>query len=622
MKALEEEFNQNHSLSQENRKLRKLLDIYKQALSYGSQSISNDLFQCPNCPKAFGDVSFLQNHITRRHPEHGLEAKGLLPLSKRISQYSSALQMVTNSAGTFEEMKETIESIRDQLKETQNELKQEREARLALENKLSTQLEQRPKQLSTQLKIESYATKSSLDDNHSSKATGKDSGEKEDASKSLKEPDLTNLLLSHTKEVRNMGYRLEKLIEKLDVPKSDVLTRLSTQVEIKPFANQDEEKGRMVKKNLFEDKNQVYAPKATVVKDRKSLLNKLSSKLNNIGVKETNKVSYTAFHEALREVKAKRLQFRTYDRANHLRQFLDQQLRASNLTDFLPDKSISSDSLHYNQTDSVNYRPKLERTISEPSDFKNYLKADKKIDSEARSASISDSNIFDNPPKLKSLLIQRDSMGRRLSTDDGREKKLRFNDNRIEISPEVSDSQGEPESDLDDEVVRHQDESNVEEDEVEQLLDTHLEVDEKEKDGIENRQFNEPLKSSYISSLDERSSNNSTELTDSYLKASDLQWFDSDSDSDSDALQQTTTRVIKSEQANANTAKFSDQSTSLFDEKTVNVQELTRIIEEQLQTRATSKGPSNSVDAVTGQKQSASNKNKPVATLTIESDSD
>lgn len=603
LKTLEENVNQNHSLSQENRKLRKILDIYKQALSYGSQSISNDLFQCPNCPKAFGDVSFLHNHITRRHPESGLDAKGLLPLSRRIGQYSSALQTVTNSANSLEEVKKAMENIRAQLNATQEELQQEREARQNLESKLTSQLHQRPKQVSTQVKIESYSSQPSSDERFNPKTPFKNREAKEDDDK-CKNSDLTDLLLSHTMEVRNMGFRLEKLIEKLDVSRT-VEEKLSTEISGRPFQNQIQFQNESSHSDRGEPRLALQAPRATAVKDRRSLLNKLSQKLKTIGVKENDRISYTAFHEALREVKTRRIQFRTYDRANHLRQFLDHQLRSSDLTDFVHSPAA------VNNQEPATYRPKLERTVSEPTDFNSCLTKDKKFDSWMKSTSSSDSNISDSRPKLKSLLIQRDSQGKRLSTDDGvRSKKLRFNDKRIEISPEPSDSQDEADFDLEDEVIGHEDRVEVDE---EQLLEENIESVVQSETG----QPKETSKAEASDSLSKTYLGYERSLSDS-LKATDLQWFDSDSDSE---VQPTGSSSKKVDQVDPALQEGNSLTTNeLFNDKTVSVHELTRIIEEQLQTRTTAKGPSNSVDAVTGRRQQLTD--KPVGTLTIESDSE
>lgn len=576
LKSLEEQVSTSRCLNVENRKLRKLLEIYKQALCSSSSTISSDLIQCPNCPKAFGDINFLQSHLKRRHPETGLEAKGLLPLTRRINQYTDAIQSSTITTQSIENLKKELQCIRDQLDNTRNELNSEREARMNLEVTIANELEERGftrPQSSRGQRLEKNSRERVAESGiHSLEKLSSSLGGKKTVeisidcgSKGRGQQDLTNLLLSHTQEVRNIGSRLEKMLQKLDQPSSSEIMTLDSKVI--EFCGQNSS-------FLYDDSHENKA----VTKDRERLLSGISDQLRALGVEEGHSIDYQTFQKTLKEVRAKRRRMRTHEKADQVLNILNDQIRTQDVKKFTQEEQLSS---------SVNSRvPPLDE-----------IQTMAKIENDVRSAIITTDEKSDcsNVQRPKSVLLLRDESGQLIGREGKKfEKKLRFSETRIEISPEDT----EDDDDGEDEEEEEEEYQNTSNQTSQSDGNSCTEYNDESEDDEESNSIEPGEETAEVSSSkpDDKSKEMSSKpvaqvschpvayssISD-HLKATDLQWFDSDtSDTEEEMDMKQKGEASKKDELTKVSSLLSDKNEPGELLQNVSVQELTKLIEEQL----------------------------------------
>lgn len=122
-------------LERENRKLRKVIQVYQTSL----QSTVKSSFQCTHCPKKFVDEESLNNHMQKRHPSDSIEV-GLLrdtPLANRIAQLTAETHM---DGDFFDRLTDEVTTLRSKIQETERMLTEEREARASLEQSMLQRL--------------------------------------------------------------------------------------------------------------------------------------------------------------------------------------------------------------------------------------------------------------------------------------------------------------------------------------------------------------------------------------------------------------------------------------------------------------------------------------------------
>ncbi|XP_074603140.1 uncharacterized protein LOC141856653 [Brevipalpus obovatus] len=580
LKSLEEQVSTSRSLNVENRKLRKLLEIYKQALCSSSSTISSDLIQCPNCPKAFGDINFLQSHLKRRHPETGLEAKGLLPLTRRINQYTDAIQSSTITTQSIENLKKELQCIRDQLDNTRNELNSEREARMNLEVKIANELEERGftrPQSSRGQRLEKKCRERVAEpsvhslEKLSSGLEGKKTVEIsiDCGSKGRGQQDLTNLLLSHTQEVRNIGSRLEKMLQKLDnqPSSSEIMTLDSKAIE---FSGQNSS-------HPYDD----TSGNKMAMKDREKLLSEISDQLRALGVEEGNSIDYQTFQKTLKEVRAKRKRMRTHEKADQLTNILNDQIRAPDVKKITQrDQLISSQNSRVTPFDEIQTMAKIENDVRSA------------INSTGKESD--SSNVW----RPKSVLLLRDETGKLIGREGKKfEKKLRFSETRIEISPEDTEDDGEDEEEEEEEEEEYQNASK-QTGQSDGNLATEYNDDESDDDEESNsiEPGEETAEVSSTSKHDDKSKEMSSKSVaqvssdpvayssiSDHLKATDLQWFDSDtSDTEEEMDVKQKGETSKKDGLTKVGSLLTDKNEPGELLQNVSVQELTKLIEEQL----------------------------------------
>lgn len=126
LKNCENEIKSQHNLFEENKKLRKLLEIHQKAMTYKT-TVNDHYMQCPHCPKAFFDSDFLKRHISKRHPNDSLDSEGIFPLKQKIEKYATLLNKDNKSV---EQLKEKIQELSEKLGKTELDLLLEKEERI------------------------------------------------------------------------------------------------------------------------------------------------------------------------------------------------------------------------------------------------------------------------------------------------------------------------------------------------------------------------------------------------------------------------------------------------------------------------------------------------------------
>lgn len=206
LKQMENEMKGYESVSQENRKLRKLLQIHQSAFSYNVNGNCSDEVQCPHCPKAFYDVSFLQSHLERRHSSFQSDAFVSLSLTQRINDYQSLYARYKDSDVLIEE----LNTVKQKLEAATNDLEAERNARLQLE----LDMEAKVRQVEEAFKVQSGLIFAGDSDD------GRDASDGEERRSERLSPlpggtNIERIMLYHTQEVQKLGNNIQVLANKI-----------------------------------------------------------------------------------------------------------------------------------------------------------------------------------------------------------------------------------------------------------------------------------------------------------------------------------------------------------------------------------------------------------------------
>ena len=95
-------------------------------------------FQCPFCPKAFLNSSFLQSHITRRHSSGVGSAVSSGVGSGEPSKAISPDHGVGDSLANNPQLETEFSHIKERLRATEAQLEEERRALASLKRKVNT----------------------------------------------------------------------------------------------------------------------------------------------------------------------------------------------------------------------------------------------------------------------------------------------------------------------------------------------------------------------------------------------------------------------------------------------------------------------------------------------------
>ncbi|XP_015792552.1 zinc finger protein Dzip1-like [Tetranychus urticae] len=671
---LKEQVDQANYIVQENRKLRKLLEVYKQAFTFGgsiSRSIGTDIseenhdklfnqFQCPDCPKAFGNSVYLQSHIYRRHPENSIISRGLMPLTQRINQYHSALL----PSATVDDVKKELENLKDQLKKTEDQLVEEKESRMALQVHLDTELEAKIKQLTSLLELNKNGdnsnlisqpsniqqtdggSKLSLEDENTDNRDETD-GDQISPSKPLnveETQNLTGLLLAHTQEVRNLGSNLQKLVDKLW--SNDSLAGLKSSNDIGQLEND--------KKIETKVNAQSTSEKTESENDREfssqgiQVLSYLDRYMEALGIMDKSCIRSNEFAEAMKVIKERRKRIGFQDKVDSLKDALEYEIRTRKIGQTLAqlnDESTSSTmhdkSLNASQKDSVKSpwliaKSSLEETSAKQQEKQNRVRFGGITIQELDKAQPQEFKAEKVPKKLwtkpKSVLIRRDAQGNRIGNVDNKPKRrISFSEKRIEISPEYSSDDDDFDQMMAGEIQTATIEV-TEDDKLESINDSAMDISLNKAQSCPKPLYLQPspeLLSDPAPPTPKPRASKSFGLND-HLSTADLKWFDSDG---SDEIEEDNLERKKSQKVN-NTKNIENSNKTLSmalddDDQRVSVTELTKIIEEQLHNRQNRQANSktnltNSVDAVTGKSNNTNSGYgvKAIGTLNYDSDSD
>ncbi|CAH1782194.1 unnamed protein product [Owenia fusiformis] len=118
-------------MKKENHKRKKMLSAQQQMM----QSGVNSYHKCAFCAKAFINPSFLTAHVTRRHNASMATSPGNMQLDSTNQQSGMPDSTNQQSAMLNTGVRNTLQEIQDQLKQTQAQLEQEKNTINALKNK-------------------------------------------------------------------------------------------------------------------------------------------------------------------------------------------------------------------------------------------------------------------------------------------------------------------------------------------------------------------------------------------------------------------------------------------------------------------------------------------------------
>ena len=131
---------QVEKLQIQNRKLRQMLQLHQKSFL---ATLLNSNSNCTHCPKSFIDENHLESHFQRRH-EQTLTENDSFPLLDRINEYKG-LAKVKNEQ--LDQLKSQMDELKTKLEEAEKEIKDEKAARTALEQAISSQLDSKMDQI-------------------------------------------------------------------------------------------------------------------------------------------------------------------------------------------------------------------------------------------------------------------------------------------------------------------------------------------------------------------------------------------------------------------------------------------------------------------------------------------
>ena len=213
--AVHKSEDQIQKLMEENRKLRRVLQLHH-------RSLMQSPLRCTLCPKSFVDPKFLEAHMQKRHPASGLDAPGIAPLTAKITDYNN---QVGRDKQMFEKM---VAEISDKLAQTEAALESERNARSELQSKLEQEMNNKLRDLENAL-IEQFNSRI-LTREVTVAAPQQPEQHYDSASFSR----MDDVLTKHTSEVIKLGKGIEALANKLDNV-SPVLSSMQFQQPVAPF---------------------------------------------------------------------------------------------------------------------------------------------------------------------------------------------------------------------------------------------------------------------------------------------------------------------------------------------------------------------------------------------------
>ena len=131
---------QVEKLQIQNRKLRQMLQLHQKSFL---ATLLNSNSNCTHCPKSFIDENHLESHFQRRH-EQNLAENDSFPLLDRINEYKG-LAKVKNEQ--LDQLKSQMDELKTKVEEAERTIKDEKEARAALQQAISSQLDSKMDQI-------------------------------------------------------------------------------------------------------------------------------------------------------------------------------------------------------------------------------------------------------------------------------------------------------------------------------------------------------------------------------------------------------------------------------------------------------------------------------------------
>jgi uncharacterized C2H2 Zn-finger protein len=502
LKNCENEIKSQHNLFEENKKLRKLLEIHQKAMTYKT-TVNDHYMQCPHCPKAFFDSDFLKRHISKRHPNDSLDSEGIFPLKQKIEKYATLLNKDNKSV---EQLKEKIQELSEKLGKTELDLLLEKEERIkSLEGigyDLHLSVDQMIQNLREEIEDLKFTQRESLfkEDLDSSDQNMDEINRNAEQNSNFKNINkFEEMIAIQTKEMIKLGNNVQKMVSHLtqSLPKdTDIQQMNKSLTKINKKANEQKTtiKAKGIEKeiknvenvNNIENNEQNKRQNSGIIASNRKISETesvksevketLKQKLNSFAIDfDSSGISEEQYLKAMKKLKAERNLLIEQNRHDFdfvsieksIRKLIDQKVSELSFKKSEDSNSIKSEfqpkvkerktltldlttnktqTLKTNETQSIaaivhleHNRPTTERSVTSDQ------KSKKTIDSETK-PELNKSISVSQSVRPKSVLVSHSS---KIGTNDEnnsfevkakQQKRIRFSEHRIEhqISPEDS----------------------------------------------------------------------------------------------------------------------------------------------------------------------------------------
>lgn len=485
IKKSEEELRDNKKLLQENKKLRKLLQIHQHAIAY--KEPANAEFQCSYCPKAFNELSLLKIHIEKRHPNNTIDSEGMFALTNKIQQYQAYF---AGDKTNIQEIQQEMNEIKEKLKKTELDLLLEKESRMKIEEQLETNIlhqvnrvkeELERKQTDDELKAIIDIPDDQLNENDGSK---------------MKHSRVEELMSFQAKQMLKLGSDVQRLVNQLSENFSGKKIHEKTQekVQIKKVDKEVLSESKVSNTTINQDKGKVIIVREVQLDEpkfsRKEVTDELKDELNqrlaSYGINPNDKgIPKDLYYKAKEKIKFDRnlqiQQFRhDYDYVQTEKQIkkqIDEKVENTNTSKpkIMMRKKIQR--ISSDLTESEKDKLEEQKELKELKEFKKeqkdiqkeHLKEqrnDKMVKAIVHAEDVATSNTENNQEKSQDIksaetplvgVLKKPADQENASENKGK-KRIRFDDNRIEyeISPNDTSDETSELQDFNLEELRYQ----------------------------------------------------------------------------------------------------------------------------------------------------------------------